>query len=177
MRCFIAVDLDQALADKITKLQKRLDGMDTKLIEPHNLHFTIKFLGEVDEDVVNRVKSVLKGVTSRYRVFSISLEDVGVFPNEKFVRVVWVGAEQLAELQNDINEALSPLFMKEKPSPHLTIARVRSQTYRVQILDFIKFHINEKIGTMKVCELKLKKSTLTRQGPVYEDVAVFKLGE
>ncbi|MFA4819492.1 MAG: RNA 2',3'-cyclic phosphodiesterase [Candidatus Aenigmatarchaeota archaeon] len=175
MRCFIAVDIDPRLRHEVEKLQAELRDLDTKLVEPENLHFTMKFLGEVDEGIVNSVKALLKGVASRHKPFSVALEGVGVFPSEKFVRVVWIGAAQLSELQDEINKALSPLFMKEKSSPHLTIARVRSQKHLTEINDFIKAHKNEEIGTMYVSVLKLKNSTLTPEGPVYEDVAVFKL--
>ena len=177
MRCFVAVDLDPQLRRTVDKLQAELSGLDTKLIKPENLHFTMKFLGEVDEGTVNKVKIILNDVASRYKPFSVTLKGVGVFPSEKFVRVVWIGAAQLSDLQNEINETLSPLFKKEKPAPHLTIARVRSQKYLTKIIAFIKNHRNEEIGTMYISELKLKKSTLTLEGPVYEALAVFKLGE
>ena len=175
MRCFIAVDIEPQLKHSVEKLQAELRGLDNKLVEPENLHFTMKFLGEVNEATVNKVKTILKGVVSRYKPFSVTLKGVGVFPSEKFVRVVWVGGEELTSMQEDINARLAALFKKEKPSPHLTIARVRSQKYLSKIVDFIKVHKNEEIGTMHISELKLKKSVLTREGAVYEDVAVFKL--
>lgn len=177
MRCFIAVDLAPQLRHEVEKLQAELRGLDTKLVEPHNLHFTMKFLGEVDEGTVNKVNIMLKGIANRHELFSVALKGVGVFPSEKFIRVVWVGSAQLSDLQNEINDALSPLFRKERPSSHMTLARVRSQKHLAKIIDFIKVHKNEEIGIMNVCELKLKKSTLTQEGPVYEDVSVFKLGE
>lgn len=174
MRCFVAVDLDPQLRQGVEKLQAELRNLDTKLIEPWNLHFTLKFLGEVDEVAVNSVNALLKD-TARLNPITVKLEGVGVFPNEKFVRVIWIGASQLDDLQKEINETLSPLFQKENPSPHLTIARVRSQKHLPKIIDFIKVHKNEEIGTMHINELKLKKSTLTPEGPVYEDISVFKL--
>lgn len=175
MRCFVAVDLDPELRHKIAVLQKELGGLDTKLVEPQNLHFTLKFLGEVDDRTIAKVEDALRGVAIKYQSFSIDLKDVGVFPNEKFIRVVWIGGEGLAGLQKDVNESLSKLFKKEKPSPHLTLARVRSANHSKEIMGFVNAHRHEKIGTMNVKEIKLKKSTVTSKGPIYEDVEVFNL--
>ena len=177
MRCFIAVDIGPQIRPAVEKLQAELRCLDIKLVESENLHFTMKFLGEADEVIVNKVKTILNGVASRHKPFSVTLKGVGAFPSEKFVRVVWIGAAQLSDLQNEVNETLSSLFKKEKPAPHLTIARVRSQKHLTEIIDFIKAHKNEEISTIHVSELKLKKSILTLEGPVYEDLAVFKLGE
>lgn len=185
MRCFVAVDLDLKLKRIVEALQQELASLDTKLVEPHNLHFTMKFLGEIGEGIVNRVDDKLEAIASVHAPFDIRIKGVGVFPNEKFIRVIWIGAEpsdvqgapfSLANLQLSINEALSDLFKKEKPSPHLTIARVRSQKYRKEIVEFLGRHKNSEIGTMTVREIKLKKSTVTSKGPIYGDVAVFGLG-
>lgn len=184
MRCFVAVDLDPKLRQKVEELQKELAGLDTKLVEPHNLHFTLKFLGELDEGFVNKVNTKLEAVASSYSPFTVDVQGIGVFPNENFIRVVWLGAQSaavqnasfsLTNLQISVNESLAGLFKKEKPSSHLTIARVRSQNYRKAIIEFLEKYKNIEIGTMNVEEIKLKKSTVTSKGPVYEDIAVFKL--
>jgi len=183
MRCFVAVDLDPSLIGKVTELQKELAGLDTKLVEPENLHFTLKFLGEVDEDTVNKVKSILKEVAGSQTPFSTDIAGVGVFPNNKFVRVVWLGERHsgnkpsLTNLQSIVNEALSGLFKKEKSSAHLTLARVKSQTYQEEIIEFLNRHKGINLGMMKVNCIKLKKSTVTGKGPVYEDVEIFGIGK
>ncbi len=185
MRCFVAVDLDPSLRRKIETLQKELAGLDTKLVEPENLHFTLKFLGEVDEALVNKVKELLRSLTADHEPFGINIAGAGAFPSEKFVRVVWIGAKpkeaeavkhSLTNLQAATNEAFAGLFKKEKPAPHLTIARVRSQKHLPEILGFINRHRDIEIGSMPVNEIKLKKSTVTNKGPIYEDVEVFNLG-
>lgn len=140
MRCFVAVDLNPKLTQKIEWLQKELAGLDTKLIEPENLHFTLKFLGEVDEGIVNKVKSVLQSLAANQETFNVNIAGIGAFPSEKFIRVVWIGGPELANLQSATNQALSDLFEKEKPTPHLTIARVRSQNHLPEIIEFINRH-------------------------------------
>ncbi len=177
MRCFIAVDLDHKLKQKVGRLQKELAGLDTKLVESYNLHFTLKFLGETDDKVMEKVKVALEEVSHRYQPFTISLADVGVFPNEKFIRVVWVGSEseEFAALHHAVDESLSTVFRKEKPVPHLTLARARSQKHKKELLDFVNRRKDEEICTMLSKEKKKKKSTVTNKGPIYEDVEIFEL--
>ena len=175
MRCFIAVELDTSLIEKIEPLQKELVNFDVKLVELNNLHFTLKFLGDIDQNTLNKIKEILNNLASNYTPFSVNIKNIGVFPNENFIRVVWMGVEELRPLQATVNESFSDIFKKEKPSPHLTIARVRSQIYRKEVIDFIDRHKNDKIGTMIVDTVKLKKSTVTSKGPIYEDLATFRL--
>ncbi len=177
MRCFIAIDLDQSLAKKVEPLQKELKDFDVKLVELHNLHFTLKFLGNINEKAINDVKVSLDKLAAGFASFDIEIKHAGVFPNEKFIRVVWVGAEKLSGLQLAVNESLVKYFKKEKPSPHLTIARVRSQKYSKEITGFVSRHRNDIIGNMNVNTIKLKKSAVTSKGPIYEDMAVFSLAK
>ncbi len=177
MRCFIAVDLDASLKTKITAFQDQIKNLDVKLVEKNNLHFTLKFLGDISDGTVEKVKEKLAEIASLTPSFSITLTGIGVFPNENFIRVVWIGSEGngFLNLHNAVNDALSALFKKEKASPHLTIARVRSQKDNKKILDFVNHHRKTEVGHMAVSKIKLKKSTLTREGPIYEDVAEFEL--
>jgi 2'-5' RNA ligase len=175
MRCFIAVDINEKLMPGIVRLQEGLKGLDTRLVEPENVHFTMKFLGEVDVKVINEVAKRIRHLAESTDAFDITLSGVGAFPSEHFLKVVWIGAEELKPMQTAVNDSLAGLFPKEKPSPHLTLARVRSQQYRDKIRDFITANKNLTMGNMKVSTLKLKKSTLTRNGPVYDDVEVFSL--
>jgi|SRR3989338_2825619 len=195
MRCFIAADLDPALRQKVVELQKELVGLDAKLAKPENLHFTLKFIGEASEGTVNKVKDLLGKLVAEWEPFEIGISSIGVFPSKKFIRVVWIGAKShspkgtepsLFNLQSAINQALAEFFKKEKPGQndakrqstiHLTIARVRSQKYIDEIIKFAKKHENTWIGNMRIDRIKLKKSTATNKGPVYEDVEIFELGQ
>lgn len=177
MRCFIAVDLDPSLTQKIITLQSLIKNLDVKLVEPHNLHFTLKFLGDIPDETIDKVKDKLSELAALASAFSTTLKGVGVFPSENYIRVIWVGAasEEFTRLHDAVNDALAKLFKKEKASPHLTIARVRSGKDNAGIMDFVKRHKNAEIGQMIVNKIRLKKSTLTPHGPVYDDLAIFEL--
>lgn len=166
MRCFIGIDLDPQLKEKVLRIQKDISRLgDVKLVEPENLHFTLKFIGEVTEtaDIEKDTDEKL----SPFQPFDIYVKSMGVFPNEDFIRVVWIGTQGLSELQR--------AFSAEKP--HLTIARVRSPRGKDKLLDYVNKHKTTDFGVMTVYQIKLKKSTLTPRGPVYEDIRIFELGD
>lgn len=175
VRCFVAVDVDESLKDRIKALQKQLRG-DVKLVEPENLHFTLKFLGEASDEILAEVSNHLKTVASGFGPFDARIHGTGVFPDINYIRVVWLGCSQLLPLQQVVEEVLAPMFKKEKPIPHLTIARVRSAKGMQDVKDFVDKNKDADIGTMCVNRIKLKKSTLSLQGPIYEDIEIFTLG-
>ena len=87
----------------------------------------------------------------------------------------WV--DQTINLQKSVLSTLERIGKAEKAKPHLTIARVRSGRDKNAIAELIKKHENTDFGAMLVDKIKLKKSTLTPKGPIYEDIAVFELGK
>lgn len=176
-RCFIAIDIDDSLKESIAALQDEIARCDTKLVEQENLHFTLKFLGEISDSDIQFIEGKLAKISEKFVPFELRISGCGVFPSLSYMRVVWFGtsSEELVNLQNTVNDALTERFTKEHASPHLTIARVRSAKHREEIADFVKKHGNTEIGAMRVAQIKLKKSVVTRRGPVYEDLAVFEL--
>lgn len=175
MRCFLAVDLDEALKPAVVEMQNRLEG-DNKLVEPENMHFTLKFLGEAGDDQVSYVKNIIGGLLKDWQPFEITVKGMGAFPSLSYIRVIWIGAPELHRLQHAVEQALCPPFGKERDiTPHLTLARVRTVQKRNALADFIRANSNAEIGSMAVDKIKLKKSTLTGKGPVYEDCFVWDL--
>ncbi len=173
MRCFLALDIPDVLREKIIALQARLANLDVKLVEPENLHFTLKFLGEIDDAAIEKVSEKMKNLGTN--PFAATIKGAGVFPSLSYMRVIWLGCPGVAPLQQSVEESLSVLFKKEKPSPHLTLARVRSPKDKDKLAAFIEKNKDTEIGSFIVDRMKLKKSTLTKKGPVYEDIAVFEL--
>ena len=139
----------------------------------------MKFLGETDEKIIAEVKEKLTELARKTKPFNITLGSVGVFPDLTYIRVIWFGSETLEfiNLQKSILASLKNIGKEEKAKPHLTIARVRSGRDRDLITGLIKKYENTDFGTMQVDKIKLKKSTLTPTGPIYEDVCVFELGK
>ncbi|RLG38576.1 RNA 2',3'-cyclic phosphodiesterase [Candidatus Alkanophaga liquidiphilum] len=181
MRSFIAIDLSDELRGEVAGIQKEFQFLKgVKPVKPEQAHLTLKFLGEVPEGRVNALKRALDGV--RAASFELRLRGVGVFPNTRRIRVIWVGVEDSAALNTlhaEIEAKLEKLGFKREPlSPHVTLFRVKSISGGEKELALKKLEeLSDKdFGGMHVSEVKLKKSTLTPKGPIYEDVHVKTLG-
>ncbi len=183
MRLFIAVPVSDELKEKILGIQNRikLTGIDAKLVEAENLHFTIKFLGETPEEKIQEIKNAIEKACANFSPFDIGIAGIGAFPNRNYARVVWVSArEGLQDFENlikAVDENVSKLsFQKENGyAPHLTIARIRSGRNAPKLQKMLEELEKPAIGKMRVEEVKLMKSTLTKNGPIYEEVCSVKL--
>ncbi|MDI9644746.1 MAG: RNA 2',3'-cyclic phosphodiesterase [Candidatus Verstraetearchaeota archaeon] len=183
VRAFFALDLSDELKRRIAEVESDVErsGADVKIVEPENLHITMKFLGEIPASRLDEIVKAAEAV--RERRFELEAKSVGVFPNRRMVRVVWVGAgmgsEGVMAISRRLDAALVGLgFPKEeKFVPHITIARVRSPKNRERLLEVIDRHAKKVFGYCRIDRLVLKKSVLTGSGPVYSDLKVFPFGE
>ncbi len=184
MRLFVAIDIDNKIKKQIGERMKQLNSPDfrLKLVEPVNLHITVKFLGEVNEDSVHDIENKISNVVKNIEPFTLSLGNVGFFGSNNYIRVIWIdvldGKEELVNIIEQMNEKLKYVRDENhKPNPHVTIARVKFGGRNDRLLHKIKEMSNVKFGEMFVKHLSLKKSELSRSGPIYTDVKQFSLGE
>ncbi len=181
MRSFIAIDLDEAIKSRIMERVDELQRRDfhIRYVKRENLHITLKFLGEIDEITVKKLGKMRMGPAFPGE-FKISFSRIGYFGKGRRIRTVWVGVgsglDKLNLLCNNINMYLKTMFRPDNISPHVTIGRVKSGRNSELLLEWLNENESVNIGEMAVKEFKLKKSTLTPEGPVYEDVHTWKLG-
>lgn len=175
IRSFIAFDIeDDAILKRISDVQKMLleTGADLKLVEPKNIHITIRFLGNITSATVEKIGEELKKV--QFTPFDIKISGVGAFPNMHYPRVLWAGiiegTVQLKEIFNQIEPRLRSLGFAPDPkgfSPHLTIARVKSGRNKTELVKCLNQNVNYNFGTVRASCLRLKRSDLTPKGPLY----------
>lgn len=184
LRCFIAINLPASIKEQLGQIQEELrrSQADVSWVKPPNIHLTLKFLGEIGEKRVERVKEVLAEVVPGVSTFSLMLEGLGVFPNLKVPRVVWVGVKEtppaLLELQKAVDEGLAQIgFPKEgrKFSPHFTLGRVRSLRNLEALRDSLSNLKVEALGDAKVMSLELMRSRLSPKGSEYSVLEQFLL--
>lgn len=178
IRTFIALEISEAIKEEITKIQdeiKQSNSISGKWVLKDNMHLTLKFLGDTPLDKVKKVKEAIQDCFREDNLINCNVAKVGVFPNDRFARVIWVGIEkgdiEIINLAKKIEKILSKLgFKKEKKDfkTHITICRPK------QILDRNHFQlILEKINnSFQPKEFVINKiiffeSRLTPQGPIY----------
>ena len=177
MRLFIAIEVPEDAKGYLSAVQEKISNdiaNKIRCVNKNQIHLTLKFLGEVQPDKAEKIKNELKKIA--FGPFSVYLDKIGVFPSESYIRVVWVGLkpeEPVLELQKSIDENLKKMFKKEKDfKAHITLARVKYIDNKKKFVEKLK-NINIENKKIDVNNFKLVKSTLTPQGPVYEDLEVF----
>jgi 2'-5' RNA ligase len=181
IRSFIAFDMgDGSVLNRITHLQDLLTktGADLKLVEPKNIHMTVRFLGNITTSMVERIFEEMKKV--QFAPFDAGIRGTGAFPNLRYPRVLWVGiaegADQLRSIFSQLEPRLRGLGFAPDPkgfSPHLTIARVRSGRNKAELAKFVSENANYEFGIIRAECLKLKRSELTPKGPIYSTLKEF----
>jgi len=173
MRVFIAIEIsDEKILKNIQTFQKNIQ-IDAKPTKINQIHFTLEFLGEIDEIRCEQVKNIIKKIS--FSSFDLSLKGVGVFPNLKNPRVIWIGidkngAEKLTAISNEIGMKLTALGFEndKKFKPHLTIFRVKKKINDISVM--MKEYQTVEFGTQTVSKIKVKRSVLSPKGPEYSDL-------
>jgi 2'-5' RNA ligase len=196
MRLFIALDIDDAIRERISRFLEGVRGFapDARWVQPESLHVTLKFIGEKPDAMVEEIKRALQNV--RANVIELKFHGYGFFPSAKSPRVFWIGLEagpSLPGLAASVDNAMADLGIPKEDhafSPHLTLARgvggsgaPRRQKGDRPNQSFPK--LQEKLaampalefGTMIAREFYLYQSQLSPRGSKYTKLARFALAD
>jgi len=170
MRAFIAIPVSESVRSAVAKVSKALSKTGIKPVSAENMHLTLFFLGEIDEKKTATAIAILESLHEK--IFEMKFSGVGAFPNENFIRVLWAGCEskQLISLYDSLSPRIQGMgYAKEEFRPHLTLARVDAEAKEDAKAFAKKFKENE-FGSCIAERIVLFKSTLTPNGPIYEEV-------
>jgi 2'-5' RNA ligase len=175
VRSFVAFEVNSGeVLKRFGEVQRLLvgSGADLKPVEPVNIHITLRFLGDVTLDMVERVFAEMQKVT--FKPFTVKLNGLGAFPDVRYPRVVWAGINDGADELRNVFDQLEPRlrglgFAADSHgfSPHLTIARVRSGRNKTELARLINENVGYEFGSVYADCLRLKRSVLTPKGPIY----------
>ena len=181
MRAFVAIfpppEIQAAAIARALESVRRL-GNRVRWTKPENVHLTLKFLGDIQEEVLGNLCAALEEVCTKHTPFHVELARLGAFPSAWRARILWVGGgagfDRLRVLAADLDDAFAPLGFEreERPyTPHLTLGRVRGRP--------ASFDPPPDAGGLgfRVRRVELVKSTLTSEGAVYRTVEAFALRE
>jgi 2'-5' RNA ligase len=183
LRAFVALDVpDEQVLDRMVDMQVEMArcGVDVKLVERVNLHFTVRFLGELSESQAKEADRRLRAL--ELRGGEVTLMGVGAFPKETRPNIVWAGVapkdrETVVQIAEASIKALDGLGQRDERAfqPHITLARVRSGRNKEALSSLIQLNAGRVFGSMRLKEMKLKSSVLTSQGPIYSDIGAYSL--
>jgi len=180
MRAFIAIELPDKIKNSLKSLQEQLKKAeaDVKWVTPENIHLTLKFLGEVDDEKLKRISMAIEEAACENNSYKIGIHSLGAFPKMDYLRVLWVGAEEgdaeTRKIAQNLEEKITKIGIPKEARPfssHITIGRIRSTLNRERLVRELKT-LQENFGkeNLEFCasEITLFKSTLTPKGPLYE---------
>jgi 2'-5' RNA ligase len=176
IRLFVAVELPEAVRMRLAALQGGVPG--ARWLSDGQLHLTLRFIGEVDENVAHDIDDAL-GVI-RAPSFVLELAGVGEFGG-KNPRALWAGIranDSLMHLQKKVETALQRIGLAPEPrkfSPHVTLARLKSPP-REKVVQFLSHHALFASGSVRVDRFVLFSSHPGSNGSVYHPEREYPLG-
>jgi 2'-5' RNA ligase len=185
LRLFIAIGIPVHTKREIGELLdilKKFDA-DVKWIPPENIHLTLKFLGSASENLLTDIRKALLPIISSYEPFYITIQSTGVFPNEKYPRVLWIGivdSDLLKSLRDRIERSLALLgFQRDDKDfhPHLTLGRVRDKKGMIPLMQEFRQFRDRRFGDFLVDRVELMKSDLKPSGAEYASLYSMPLGK
>ena len=173
VRAFVALELPGEIKDRLKGVQEKLRGCSARLtiVEPALIHITLKFLGEVAEKDLPQVSAALRSVSFRPFPATVGIVTVN---NPKRPHTVWCTISDGGKgkkLFQQVEEVLAPLGFEREArgfTPHATLARVKAPD--PSLFTALRAMEDNAYGECVIQGMKLKKSTLTPWGPVYEDL-------
>jgi 2'-5' RNA ligase len=192
LRTFIAFPLNEQLVSELDRIQRefkrRVPDRAVRWVRPSSIHLTLFFIGDVLPNRIDPITDALELIAENAAPFSFVAEGIGVFPNPRRPRVLWVGvnepsSEPLTVLHGAVNEAMENLGFEPETRPyhpHLTIGRVRRRASGrdVRAIGEVMTHVEvDRLAEVPVEEIVLFQSILKPTGAEYHRLATLPLGD
>lgn len=182
-RLFLAIPAPEPVRDRIAHHVERLATRDwpVRWTDPAQTHLTLHFIGEVEAARAELLRIALPGLAARHTAFALTTGKVGLFPNDRKPRVIWLGLDgdpaPLQALHRDLGALLAryEFPLEERPlAPHLTIGRLRDQPPAAAVMEVSTTIRGWQPGEplpFPVDEVVLYRSHLSKDGARYEPIA------
>lgn len=174
MRLFLGVfppaEVQEGAYGATESLRRPGDGVSW--VKRENLHYTMRFLGEVGEDGARRATAAAAEAAAQHGAFEAELGGLGAFPSPRHPRVIWIGlargAEPLEALARSLERSLEARGFEREKRPfkaHLTLGRVRDP--RADWSDRLAATAPAAAPPFRVATIQLVESKLSPKGSTY----------
>ena len=176
MRLFIAATPPSEIRDLLIKTYSEIER--ARWVKKNQLHVTLRFLGELEDDLAAVVRESLGEISAHQ--LSLRIKGVGTFGRP--ARVLWCGLEPPGEITAlakaiDENVLQAGLTADDKPfAPHLTIARFKNSPPPL-IKRFLEQNEAFETPEFTIREFELYQSKLSSSGPEYSVLKTYPLAD
>lgn len=186
LRTFIAAEISPEMRSEIINLQSELKNSlkgNIAWVEPENIHLTLRFLGQITDEQLEEIKTVVESIARKIKTFNMDLGVIGGFPDISNPRIIWIGINfgfnQLNEINAELEDKLETInfAVGEKYfHPHLTIARVKSLEGKNTLAEIAQ-KIRPRQLPETISKLSIIQSQLTPEGAKYTELFEAKLSK
>lgn len=184
MRSFFAFEIHDIVKNELESLLKPIRGLflPVRWVSINNIHLTVLFLGDVEQNVIDSVKPKLETICLETNSFNLAVEGGGFFGTKNSPKVLWAGIDGLPEyaaiFKNTIEKQFEPFGIKSEKrpfKPHLTLGRFKDRPDEKAMQKCLMELKNFKSSVFNVNKLVLFKSDLSSKGAIYTKILTFKL--
>ncbi|MFP4588715.1 MAG: RNA 2',3'-cyclic phosphodiesterase [Candidatus Acetothermia bacterium] len=178
MRTFFCYELPSQVRQEMRESLGRVSSpARVKWVNTENIHITVKFLGEINEDQLQEIKEAIEEPLKRHSPFTIEINHLGGFPRLSYPKVIWLGSddppEEIHGIHRDLEETLEELgFEREDRDyvPHVTLGRTKEKdSSKVKTLgNELKNEKLDRKWQVEISHLTLMQSRLRSSGPIYD---------
>ena len=186
IRSFIAVEIPDEVHERLGRIAGKLRecGVKVRWSRPGNIHLTLKFLGDVEDNDIPKVCDVMAAAVEGVRPFDVRIAGLGAFPPRGAPRVVWVGitgdTEALIALAGDLDERIAETVgirpERRRFHPHLTLGRVKTTRGAERLTEAMQALEPVDLGPICIDAIALFMSKLDPKGSIYTRMAEVRLG-
>lgn len=179
MRAFLALELPESIKMYLGKMSNEMSKHESEVrwVKTQNQHITVKFFGEITEDMKDRIIERLKEISGRFRPIRASLGEISGFPRKESARVIIVtlerGIHEMKRMYEILETEMEKIGLRREEReflPHITLGRRKNPRPIRSTLDVMKMEFELK-------RLTLYKSTLRQDGPIYDPIFCINLDE
>jgi 2'-5' RNA ligase len=184
VRVFVAIDVPDEVRVSIAKMMESLRPCcpSARWVRPEGVHVTLKFIGEAQESLVEKLKEALRPIRMPEPV-GIRYCGLGFFPRAQHPKVLWAGIEgtpSLELLASSVEEALAAhgIPKETRPfKPHLTMARFKPENDVSRLRKAVEGLATPEFGAAHPKRFRLYQSLLRPAGAEYVSQAEFRFVE
>ena len=176
IRAFIAIRLPESALHAIGKIQDQLrkSGFNIRWVRKEGMHLTLKFLGDIEESDIALIQSAMEASAKKASIFALQGSGLGVFPDMRRPRVLWVGfsgdVAMLSSLQGFLESRLADLGFPKERRPfkgHITLGRAKGRLDKDKLRKALEKLESFETESFPVQSVVLYQSTLRPEGAIY----------